>query len=93
MTYGKELSKTQNIFWTGGIIFVGVLLFVVLSQPIWNAKHLINQQESDCKAQNGVEIVDHGMFGDYYSCQPYLDKAQVNESSPHKYRLIFRKLA
>lgn len=51
-----------------------VLLFVVLTQPVWNAKHLIQQQTDDCKKVGGVQIIDHGMFGDTYSCQQRLDK-------------------
>jgi hypothetical protein len=72
--YGNEMSKTGNRLFIIGLVIAMGLLFVVLSQPVWNSKHLISQQESDCKAVHGVEIVDHGMFGDTYSCNAYLDK-------------------
>lgn len=73
-TYGKEVSKAQNHIYIGVAICIGVLLFVVLMQPVWNAKQLIGQQAADCKKVGGVQVIDHGMFGDTYSCEPRLDK-------------------
>lgn len=64
---------TEKIFMWMAIAAV-LLLGVVLMQPVWNAKHLIQQQTDDCKKVGGVQIIDHGMFGDTYSCQPRLDR-------------------
>lgn len=74
MTYGSELSKTQNRIFTIGIIFAVGLLFIALTQPVWNAKKLIQQEKDDCKAVHGILIIDHGMFGDTYSCNPDYSK-------------------
>lgn len=71
--YGGEDKVGRYMFWFF-VVPVLILLGVVLAQPIWNAPHLINQVTVDCKARHGVLIVDHGMFGDYYSCQSRLDK-------------------
>lgn len=64
---------TQKIMF-GFVLGLLVLLGVVLAQPAWNSKHLIAQITSDCKQRRGVLIVDHGMFGNTYSCESRLDK-------------------
>lgn len=74
MTYGKEFNTVENKLFIGGIIFAMLLLFVALSQPVWNSKKLIQQKTDDCKAVHGVLIIDHGTFGDTYSCQPRFDR-------------------
>lgn len=65
----------NNKFFIAGITVIATLVFVALSQPAWNSKHLIRQTTDDCKQRHGVLIVDHGMFGDNYSCQSYLGGA------------------
>jgi hypothetical protein len=72
--YGVKSTRLQERLFMAGLIFTMVLLFIVLSQPVWNAKHLIQQQTNDCKKVGGVQVIDHGMFGDTYSCQPRLDR-------------------
>jgi hypothetical protein len=68
----KESNTEKVLMWV--TIASSVLLFVVLTQPAWNSKKLIEQQTNDCKKVGGVQIIDHGMFGDTYSCEPHLDK-------------------
>lgn len=70
---GREDNVTKYLFWLL-VVPTMLLLFVVLAQPVWNAKHLIQQQTDDCKKVGGVQIIDHGLFGDTYSCQPRLDR-------------------
>lgn len=70
-TIGKESKIEKYMFWFM-IVPALILLFVALSQPVWNANNLISQQENDCKARHGIEIVDHGLFGNTYSCESNL---------------------
>lgn len=74
MTYGHEPSKLENRLYIAGAILIGLLLFVVLSQPVWNSKRMISDFKARCDAQHGVQYVHHGMFGDTYECLPLLDK-------------------
>lgn len=77
MTHYGQQSKLEDKLWVAMTIFCGLLLFVALSQPIWNANNMIKQQTEDCKKVGGVQIIDHGIFGDTYSCQPRLDKGVI----------------
>jgi hypothetical protein len=72
-TIGKNPDGIEKMLF-GFVILALLILGMALSQPIWNAPHLINQFNSDCKKQGGIEIVDKGMFGNTYSCNPWLGK-------------------
>lgn len=73
-TYIEKSSKIEKYLFWGILVPTIVLLFVVLSQPAWNSKKLIQQQTQDCKKVGGVQIIDHGLFGDTYSCEARLGK-------------------
>lgn len=74
MIYGNEMSKTQNTMFTIGLVFAMGLLFIVMTQPVWNSTKMIADFKAKCDAQHGVQYVHHGMFGDTYECLPLLDK-------------------
>jgi len=69
----KEDPVEKWLFWLL-VVPALVLLFVALSEPAWNSKKLITQQTADCKKRGGVQIIDHGLFGDTYSCESRLDR-------------------
>lgn len=73
-TYAEKPDPILKWMFWPLVIPALIMLFIALSQPAWNGKKLIAQQTADCKKRGGVQIIDHGLFGDTYSCESRLDK-------------------
>ena len=55
------------------IILVGIVLFVLLSQPVWRGKEMVQELQSDCDKRGGVMLVHERTFSTQYQCVSRLD--------------------
>lgn len=66
---GKWLDTVGII----AVILTGILLFIVLLQPVYRGKEMIAELRSDCDKRGGVMLEYKKMFGTSYECASRLD--------------------
>lgn len=71
-TYGSKSGIIDKIGFAG-VIGALILLFIALTQPIWNGRDMVAELKSDCDRRGGVVLQHKFMFGDSYECASRLD--------------------
>lgn len=61
-------SKIQ----VGIIALMGIVMFIVLSQPAWRGEQMVAELKSDCQKRGGVMLEHKKMFGIEYQCASQL---------------------
>lgn len=56
-----------------GLVTMGIILFVVLSQPAWRGKEMVAEMRTNCDKRGGVMLENKRTFGIVYECAGRLD--------------------
>lgn len=55
------------------IVTFGILLFVILSQPVWRGHEMLTELKNDCNLRGGVMLEHKKTFATEYQCVSRLD--------------------